>query len=368
MITYCTNIHPGESWDEIFANLQTYLLKVKAAVSPDTPFPIGLRLSNPASLEIDEKTSDIFSDWCRQHDCYVSSINGFPYGAFHASEIKEKVYLPDWRDTERVEYTKRLARLLDSWLPEKKRGSISTVPIGFRNHMSESDLDIVRSNLLNILEHLNTFKQKSGKEIILSLEPEPGCVLETTDNVLRFFEQMQFPEDVKGNIGICYDCCHQAVEFEGAGDSLSALAKAGIAVGKIQVSSALSFINPDYEILRKFQEKCYLHQVVIKREDGSLTRYNDLPQALRQHEKGPEDEWRIHFHVPVFLDSAYNYGTTRRFTEEIISMAGNNTLLEVETYTWEVLPSELRMEHVTDSIVREIKWVQSKVNEQNSST
>ena len=133
MITYCSNIHPGESFEETFLNLQTHLPAVKKAVSPDQPFPIGLRLSNRAAFEINEKISIEFREWCERHDCFVPTINGFPYGPFGSSPIKERVYLPDWRHFERVIYTKRLATLMDSWLPPKVKGSISTVPIGFKN-------------------------------------------------------------------------------------------------------------------------------------------------------------------------------------------------------------------------------------------
>lgn len=365
MITYCTNIHPGESWDEVLLNLRTHLLEVKRAVSPDEPFPIGLRLSNSASLSLDENASGRFLDWCRQAGCYVATINGFPYGSFHSSIVKEKVYLPDWRSAERVEYSRRLARLLDVWLPEKITGSISTVPIGFKNHVTSEDVYHVRQNIIHVLEHIDSLKQRSGKEIILAFEPEPGCALETTEDVLRFFEKMKFPEELKDSIGICFDCCHHAVEFESPFKSLSLLSEAGIPLGKIQVSSALRFEHPRKEILDKFSEPCYLHQAVIQKPDGTLVRYNDLSDALPDYREHAEGEWRIHFHVPVFIDKTDSYGTTRGFTEEVLSLLDKNILLEVETYTWQVLPPELRMETVTQSIIREIQWVQEQINEKD---
>ncbi|MBI5056102.1 MAG: metabolite traffic protein EboE [Nitrospirae bacterium] len=363
MITYCTNIHPGESWDETLLSLRTHVLEVKKAVSPDRPFPIGLRLSNLASTEIDENASASFLEWCQQQDCYVATINGFPYGSFHSSIIKEKVYLPDWRDRKRVGYTKRLAGLLDAWMPAGKAGSISTVPVGFKKHVADEDCNLIRRNLIAVLEHLDRLKQRSGKEIILSLEPEPGCVLETTEDVVSFFGQMNFPGQLKGNIGVCLDCCHHAVEFEEASRSLSRIDDSGIRIGKVQVSSALRLIKPHRETLDKFAEPCYLHQTVIQKRDGTLVRYNDLSDALHDYQENAEDEWRIHFHVPVFLDKADSYGTTRDFTEEVISLLNKNNLLEVETYTWNVLPAELQTETVTQSIIREILWVKAQIDE-----
>ena len=365
MITYCSNIHPGESFDEIFSNLQTHLLSIKQAVCPGQPFPIGLRLSNRAAFEIDEKTSARFQEWFQENDCFVPTINGFPYGPFGSSPVKEKVYLPDWRHFERVIYTKRLATLLESWLPRGVKGSISTVPIGFRKHIGPADLRVVKKNLINVLEHLDRLRQKSGKEIILSLEPEPACHLETVKETIQFFEQMAFPEGLKEGLGVCFDCCHQAVEFESPSESLKLLSYAQIKIGKVQITSALRVEDFDRRVLEKFCDPVYLHQVVIRQKDGRLLRYDDLPEALTHHPTGSDEEWRIHFHVPVFIDKMERYGTTQFFIEEILPLLDRDILLEVETYTWHVLPTELQKETVTQSIIREIEWVKARRDEKN---
>ena len=365
MITYCSNIHPGESFEDIFLNLQTHLLTVKKAVSPKESFSIGLRLSNRAAFEIDKKVSAQFREWCQEHDCFVPTINGFPYGPFNSAPIKEKVYLPDWRHLERVIYTEQLATLLDSWLPEGVKGSISTVPVGFRGHLTEKDYPIIRRNLLDVLEHLDRLKQESGKEIILSLEPEPGCLLETVEDTLQFFEQMGFPEELKGSLGICLDCCHQAVEFESPLESLKLLYEAKIKIGKVQISSALRMERFERKILERFCEPYYLHQVVVRRKDGTFAHYNDLPEALLSHRGDHGEEWRIHFHLPIFIEKMDHYGTTRSFIEEILPLLDREILLEVETYTWNVLPLELRTETITQSIIREIEWVKAQRDETN---
>lgn len=364
MITYCTNIHPGESWGDTFKNLQTYIPPVAASVSPAVPFPIGLRLSGRASLEIDERASAEFSEWLQSTNTFVPSLNGFPHGLFHGSSVKENVYLPDWRDGERVAYTVRLANLLDSWLPEGVQGSISTVPVGFKRGFKDEGT-AVRTNLMLVLKHLDRLRQKSGKTILLALEPEPGCLLETTHEVVEFFDRMAFPDELRRGIGLCFDCCHQAVEFETPSHSLKLLADAEIAVAKVQVSSALRVKNPDRALLEKFCEPCYLHQVVIRDEAGVLSRYSDLPDALREHRAGNGDEWRIHFHVPIFVESLAPFEATGYFIKETLPLIAANVLLEVETYTWEVLPPELRMASVTQSIIREIQWLKAERNETN---
>ncbi len=365
MITYCSNIHPGETFEEIFHNLQTHALTVKRTISPEKPFPIGLRLSNRAALEIDEKISLQFRKWFETQDCFVPTINGFPYGPFSSSPVKEKVYLPDWRYIERVIYTKQLATLLDSWLPDGMKGSISTVPIGFRKHIDTKDLPGIRKNLINVLEHLDRLKQKSGKEIILCLEPEPACFSGNVKELVQFHEQLKIPEALKADLGICFDCCHQALEFEEPSECLKLISEAGIEIGKVQVSSALRVVDFHLEVLEKFCEPIYLHQVVIRQKDGRLIRYDDLPEALERHQRTPGEEWRVHFHVPIFINEMEGYGTTRFFIESLLPLLDRDILLEVETYTWHVLPTELQTETVTQSIIREMKWVRSQVNETN---
>lgn len=365
MITYCTNIHPGESWDEIFLNVRTHLPAVKAAVSPDAPFPIGLRLSNRAAIDLDAEASALFQEWCREAGCFVPTINGFPYGVFHGRPVKESVYLPDWRQEERVEYTKRLAYLLDAWLPEGMAGSISTVPVGFKRKVRPDDYAAVRRNLLGVLEHLDLLRQRSGKEIVLCLEPEPGCVLETTEDLVRFIEQMGFPRALGNMMGICFDCCHHAVAFENVPEAFAMLSEAGVKIGKIQASSALRLKSFDRTLLDGLDEPCYLHQVVIRHPEGRLARYDDLPEALDRHHIALGEEWRIHFHVPVFAEDTVSYGTTRFFLEECLQRMDGNIPIEVETYTWDVLPAELRSASVTESIIREIEWVKEKSHETN---
>jgi hypothetical protein len=362
LITYCTNIHPGEGWAEHFAALRHHIPAVKAAISPHHRFPIGLRLSRRAADELSGPANECFVSWLRDNDCFVPTINGFPYGSFHGERIKEQVYLPDWRSPERAVYTKRLADLLAGWLPEGVVGSISTVPIGFKGVVGTDDLPVVRQQLIDVLGHLGFLRDTRGREIILALEPEPGCLLETTEEVCRFFTDLPLPPGLQGLLGICYDCCHQAVQFEEPADSLARLVAAGIRIAKAQVSSALNLVAPSAELLCRFDEPCYLHQVSVRRRDGTVRRYRDLPDALVEHDNAADTEWRCHFHVPIFSAGTGDYGTTRFFLAEILPLLPPDVLLEVETYTFDVLPPELRRESVTSSIVREIQWLEAQLS------
>jgi sugar phosphate isomerase/epimerase len=359
MLTYCTNIHPAESWTETLANVRRYVPTVKAAVAPERPFPIGLRLSGRAAAEADAEAAAAFAGWCRENGCFVTTVNGFPHGAFHHVVVKEAVYLPDWRHPQRLAYTRRLAELLAGWLPPGKRGSISTVPIGFRKTVGSGELPVALANLRRALEYLEQLAQATGKEISLAIEAEPGCLLETTGDLVEFFARLHLPEHLRPFLTVCYDCCHQALQFENPAESLAQLAAHEIRIGHVQVSSALALAQPDLSPMRRFVEPCYLHQTVGRRSDGSLIRFDDLDQALAAAptEIAGVAEWRIHFHVPVFLDQHGDGATTQTFLREILPLFPADLPLEVETYTWTVLPPELRKAEVTESIIREIKWV-----------
>jgi hypothetical protein len=365
VIAYCTNIHPGETWEEIFLSLKTHAIAVKNTLAFHEPFPLGLRLSRKAARNIDRDASERFLGWLEEKNCFVPTINGFPYGSFHIQDIKDKVYLPDWRSDQRVEYSKELVGLLGAWLPEGVAGSVSTVPVGFKGHVEREDFPLVRKNLIAVLEHIDRIKQQTGKDIVLSLEPEPGCILETGEEVVSFFEAMRFPEAFRPSIGVCFDFCHQAVEFETPSSFLNLLAGANIRIGKVQVSAGLSFQASEVKTLTGFDEPCYLHQVVIKDVDGALVRYKDIPEALDGHPIRGGEEWRVHFHVPIYADRTASCGTTRSFIEETLPLLrDHNLLLEIETYTWQVLPEEMRPCSVNESIVREVEWLRSRVSQE----
>jgi sugar phosphate isomerase/epimerase len=384
-LTYCTNIHAGESWPEVRAALSEHLPEVKRQVAPDRPFGVGLRLSAIAAQALREPTALAeLKALLATTDCYVFTINGFPYGPFHGRRVKEAVYQPDWRHEERVAYSDLLADLLVELLPEEPAlaGSISTVPGTFKPLAADPGAveDIAR-NLIRHAAHLVQIERATGRTIALALEPEPYCLLETIDETVRFFEQHLFGAAavrqlkertglgrgdaeiaLRRHLGVCYDVCHAAVEFEDPADSLEALRRAGIAIPKLQLSAALRIpaVGPHTAAqLRPFDEPVYLHQV-IERRDGRLRRHLDLPQALATVGDAHGAEWRVHFHVPIFLDQLQDFSTTQAFLRDILALhrgAPISAHLEVETYTWDVLPERYRQVGVASAIAREMAWV-----------
>ena len=357
LVTYCSNIHPGESWRDVLRNLEDHALAVKREIAPDDAFPLGLRVSAQAANELCGSKISAFQDWLAANDCHVISINGFPYGPFHGTSVKQAVYAPDWRQAERARYTMQLADILAQWLSPNHSGSISTVPIAFRDSFIDEHWPAVRLQLVAVLTHLAGIHDRGGPLIKLALEPEPHCVLETTADVLEFFSRIQFPASLRDYIGICLDCCHQAVEFEDPGHVLSQLRDANISIAKVQVSSALLARGEEIPRLLRFDEPTYLHQAVARTKDG-LIRFPDLPElgTWLARTQGVE-ECRVHFHVPIFLDHLGEVGTTRFFLEDLLPRLDPTIPLEVETYSFGILPLALRTDSVSDSIVRELRWV-----------
>lgn len=364
-LTYCSNIHAGESWDDVLNNLSAHAIAVKKEFSPTESFPLGLRISYQAAQEIGLQEINEFHQWCSEQDCYLLTINGFPYGAFHQTPVKTAVYDPDWRCLERVTYTNRLADLAADLMTRKTELSISTVPVAFKENFAEMDWVCVRENIIASLLHLQKIYQQTGIKIRLAFEPEPLCVLETMEETIAFFARMNFPEALQDFVGICFDCCHQAVEFEDPATCLAQLRDANIAIVKVQVSSALRATGDEITQLIQFNEPVYLHQVVAKRHDEDTAeiryeRFVDLPDFQQRLQAGAEfSECRAHFHVPIFLQHLGYCGTTQFFLEDFLPQLTNTIPLEVETYSFQNLPAHLRKNSVSESIVRELCWVKN---------
>lgn len=361
-LTYCTNIHPGESWAEVRANIEHHVVAVKSRVAPERSFGVGLRLSARAARELATGGElAAFRELLAARDLYVFTINGFPYGAFHGTRVKEAVYRPDWLEEERVSYTTQLADLLAALLPDGIDGSISTVPGCFRERATPGATAAIARNLARVAAHLADLERRTGRRIVLALEPEPCCMLETTAETAAFFT-----EHLRGldHVGVCIDTCHAAVEFEDTATMLAALRAAGVAIAKVQLSAGLRIQPIDASARRAlsaFTDDVYLHQVVARRA-ATLTRYVDLANALAT--QTPADEWRVHFHVPIFHAEPAGFGGTQDFLSELLAHHRATPLtnhLEVETYTWDVLPAALRAEPVADAIARELRWVLERV-------
>ena len=387
-LTYCTNIHAADGWEGVLANLRQYAPPLKARFSADAPFGVGLRLSAREARELlaDNRLQE-FRKFLDDNGLYVAVINGFPYGHFHGAPVKASVYAPDWRDNARVDYTLDLIRILQALVPAGMDGGVSTAPLSYKAWMNVADAaawETVTRNVVRVVEALVKARREHGTVMHLDIEPEPDCVLENTAETVTFFRDWLFGagagmlatalgvdasearRELQQHVQLCFDCCHFAVEYEDPATALSDLQEAGIRIGRVQLSSALQVNFPDdarsskdvAARRRPFADTTYLHQVVEKGA-GAIQHYPDLHVALDARPEHAGRDWRIHFHVPLFARDYDGFGSTQDYVEKVIGLAQQQrftTHLEIETYTWDVLPPGLKLD-LGESIAREYDWV-----------
>lgn len=380
-LTYCLNVHPGELWPENLEAIRTHGCAIRDRVAAGKPFGLGLRLSRRAADALSQPEALAgFRDFMKANALYAFTINGFPYGNFHGKPVKTEVYRPDWSTRERLDYTVDLARILAGLLPEGTEGSISTLPLGYGRSpgLLSRTADIL--NLADCAVALHALHNETGREIHIGLEPEPDCLLETTADVLHFFDGPLLETGVprvasrlccdrrtaetilRRHIGVCFDTCHLAIQFENLADSLTRLTRQGIRISKVQLSAALEARpgEPTLRRLNDFLDPVYLHQVkVLQVPSGRCQSYPDLSDALKG---GPSSGlWRIHFHLPLYYpgDGLLNSTTTAMGAEfwQVLKSAPVSHW-EIETYTFHVLPPAMQAGGIDSSIMREYDWVQ----------
>lgn len=356
-LSYCTNVHPGRTIHEVEEGLDRFTLPIKASYGED--LAAGLWLAAPVIRELRSTPDGLtrFADGLRRRGLSCHTLNAFPYGDFHSARVKENVYLPDWTQSERFDYTLDCARCLAAFLPEEIEGSISTVPLGFKPFEQPKDFaDRCAVRLIELARQLRRLHEETGRTIRLAIEPEPFCVIETTAETIEFFDRLRTKAadvgalvEVEGFLGMCYDVCHQSVEFEDVAASIRSLAAANVRINKFHISCAIEIANPGQNpqaltALARYVEQRYLHQTFARTQSGQLARYVDLDLALTSSppaEFRDAEMWRVHFHVPVDAEQIGPLGTTRGDLKRALAVIPELDYaphLEVETYTWEVLP------------------------------
>ncbi|MFJ7041765.1 metabolite traffic protein EboE, partial [Streptomyces rochei] len=363
-LAYCTNVHPAETLDGVLAQLRDHCEPVRRRLGRDR-LGIGLWLAKDAAhaLATDPSALRGLRTELDRRGLEVVTLNGFPYQGFGAEEVKYRVYKPDWAHPERLEHTTALARVLAGLLPDDvSEGSVSTLPLAWRTAWDETRADKARTALATLGERLDTLHELTGRSIRIGLEPEPGCIVETTRDAIA-------PLGAIGHdrIGVCVDTCHLATSFEDPEEALDALEAAGIRIVKSQLSAALHAEHPSRlevrDALAAFAEPRFLHQTRTTTATGGLRGTDDLDEALAAGGPLPDSApWRAHFHVPLHADPAAPLTSTLPVLKSALSrlVGGARPLtrhLEVETYTWQALPAELRPRgraQLTDGIAAEL--------------
>ena len=356
-LSYCTNVHPGRTLNEVETGLDQYTVPIRHNYGSD--LAAGLWLAAPVIRELRSQPDTIkrFADGLLERGLRCYTLNAFPYGDFHSARVKENVYLPDWENADRLNYTIGCAQVLAELLPEGADGSISTVPLGFKPFEQPAGFaDRCATQLVELASQLDKLYQTTGRTIILAINPEPFCVLETTAETIDFFTRLRSLAadrgqlaNVQNYLGVCYDVCHQSVEFEDVVESIRSLVRNQIRINKVHITCAIEIANPQEHPealtrLSSYVEPRYLHQTFAKTADNRIVKYVDLDQSLTST---PDDDfrnasmWRVHFHVPVNAESLGPLQTTRSDLKRALTVVPELDYaphLEVETYTWEVLP------------------------------
>ena len=388
-LTYSTLVHPADDWEQLWNSLITYLPKVKARVAPNQSFGVCLRLSASTAQTLVNSAAerDKLKKFLGDNDMYVYTVNAFPYGAFKGTVVKAQVYEPDWRSEERTRYTINVADVLAAVGTPDQALSIQSAPLGFKPRVTGSD--VVASytdHVLRVVAHLIALQARTGRTVQLALEPEPFCFLETTDETIDYFTDHLYAgaaveklaklahvpiseanEALRRHLGIVYDICHQAVEYENISESLQKLVNAGVPIFKLQEAAALHIpevTQPVVDTLKRYAKTIYLTQT-LEKKNGKINRFLNVDDAISGFEKDPGPrEWRTHIHVPVFLDDLGQFRTTRFGIEDALRFHKHKPLsrhLEVETYTWDMLPDSLKTGDIVDYVCRELEWVRGQL-------
>ena len=388
-LSYSTLVHAGDTWAEMRSSLETFVPQVKARVSPDSPFGVSLRISAESvkTLVDSPKEREDLKSFLAANDLYVYTVNAFPYGPFKGGTVMERVYEPDWTTDARVEYTNSVADILADITPASISPSIQTAPLAFKPKVTDAAyVDLFTTNLFRVVAHLIVLEARTGHRVKLALEPEPACYLETTDETVTYFTERVFsPAGVaelarlariprseaegllRRHLGVVFDIGHQSVGFENIPESLGKLIDAGIPIFKLQEAAALWVKNLTLDLvpqLRVFTDTIYLSQTTLRRE-GEVKQFLNLGEALDDFEKDPRPaEIRTHFHVPVFLEELGPFVTTRFGVEDALRMHRESPIsdhLEIETYTWDVLPEHLKTGDIVDYVTRELEFVRDQL-------
>ena len=376
-IGYCSNVHPGERLHEVLGIVRSELAAIREARGLGR-MAAGLWLSAVAVREVLAGDVSRLAAVLDEAGIDLVSCNGFPHGGFHGDSVKDGVYSPDWSDERRLRYSRDLATMLAAVMPAHSAvGTISTVPLGGGRDRGAAWREMALRNLCRMVGVLHRLENDRGRHIRLCLEMEPGCVLERTDEAVVFFSH-ELPragrrwglseDSIQRYLGVCYDICHQAVMFEDAARSLAALAKAGVTVGKIQISNALHVASPARcrASLSRYAHSPYLHQVYSR---GEPSVYPDLIDVLDDADALANHPWRIHFHVPVHRADFSKAGlaTTQDEIHAVFDYlavhSGCRPHLEVETYTWPVCPDMAAVSALAmrEGIVDELAWVEGEL-------
>ncbi len=371
-LCYCLNIfRPFKSPAELDILFKKIKALKKELSQPDSEsFAIGIWVNKNflAFLE-EQKNLNTLKEKMEQEKIYTYSFNVFPFEQFHDASIKEKVYFPDWMENARVDFTCRAARLLSRLIPDEVQGSLSTVPGTYTDKISKHNLSVIQKNFLKTGQFLASLFQDTGKKILLAVEPEPDCLWSSARDFTDFYSThlAEFPNKAE-YIGICYDTAHHELAEDGPGKQFDYCIINNVNIAKIQFSSALgSPENSSKDELAKFADEVYLHQTKIFKNNKIIAKFADLPHALAKADRNLH--WKIHYHIPLYVNKMphgliaekHELETVLKKCKEKPEICSN---LEIETYTYDILPNNVKISPIEKSMAEEYSFIINKICKQ----
>lgn len=371
-LVYCLNVFPGDGIDRYADEILPAMQRVRSAMGMSETFGLGLFLDGNTmkTLQVPAER-ERFLACVREYGFSVPTCNAFPMQPFHGQPVKQDVYTPDWRSRERLVHTLHTAELLANFLPEGGEGSVSTAPgayYSYGNH-PEDRAQIVK-HLREAADALHGLEERTGRCVHLGVEPEPDGMLESTEDFISFYEDELLcagKEDrIRRHLGICFDTCHLAIQFENLTESVARFRSAGIRLSKVHISAALECSNTPEALhqLAAFEEPVYLHQTRLHRPDGVVMGWPDLKPALHELPKRGAGTVRVHFHVPVDDPDLGGLQSTSHLLDPAFFRAALDagcTIFEVETYTFHVIPEHRRVGGLEEQMVRELSWAAARL-------
>jgi len=357
-LCYGTNVHPAQDLAGVLDQLDRYAEPVRCRLGLDH-LGLGLWLAADVArgLASDRHALRTLRRELTARGLQVSTLNAFPYRGFHDPVVKHAVYHPSWTDPARLRFTTDCATVLAGLLPDDASyGSVSTLPLGWRTPWSPADSAAAARALAEVVRSLRALP----RPVRLAIEPEPGCVLDTVADAVRWLTPRVDPR----HVGLCLDTCHLAVSFADPSSTVELIRVSGLDVVKVQASAALHVEYPGdpaaRRVLAGFAEPRYLHQVRELRPDGTVAALDDLPADLSAAGLSGDGPWRVHFHVPLHWRP--EPGEPVRPTTDVLRTVLERVdceQVEVETYTWGVLPLEQRPgtdAELVAGVAAEVAW------------
>ncbi|WP_205878004.1 metabolite traffic protein EboE [Mycobacterium camsae] len=364
-LSYCSNVVAADTVEVLEDRLLSVFAPARERAGLDQ---LGIGLWLPAHtmsrLAGDPPARRRLASILADHGLRVTTMNAFPYGHFHGESVKHAVYQPDWTTQQRLDYTRSCAEVLSELMVDVQQGSISTLPLGWADPWDNGSDARARHNLGTLSEHLRRIEEQTGRRIRLAVEPEPGCVIGSCGDAIDWFGRTAHGVDPT-YIGLCLDTCHLAVMYEDPAEVVTGLAELGIDVVKIQASNAIEIhdlaAEGVAEAFAEFSHSPYLHQA--NGVDGHGRRWFRDDLRLDDPSVPTSGHVRVHYHVPLHVSPPAPLSNTSYVLTEVMAMLCDATIprpvdIEIETYTWEVLPASLRMPSLADDLAAEICWLE----------